>query len=597
LGTGTLLLLLSTLAFRGRDTQQQAENSQASSGTGFDVFEELKHEALAAEEKARNSTDENQDPAENAQSSMPTGKVLELADLAELVGPSVVHVKMNSYTGSGFVLDREGTIVTNFHVIEDETVGTIVFSDRTTAPIVGYLGVWPEKDIALLKVECKPDKLHPLPLATSTPRQGERVAAFGSPQGLQQTMTEGICSAIRESEELHTLIPTDIDAILIQTNAPISQGNSGGPLVNLQGMVVGINTLASNQSIQNLNFAVSIAELPPLLLTRSESVLPLPAKDPAGKVRRIVARANEHYYNGNYDHAIALYTEAIRLDPTYSLAYYGRGKSYFTTNKCDHAIADCTEAIRLDPINSEYYSLRGYLYDFAGDYDRAIVDHSLAVRFDPRKSKSYRYRGNAYLRRGDYDRAIADYDEAIRLAPEDSSNYSNRGDSYCAKLDLNRAIADYDEAIRLKPKFTSYYSKRANAHFLKGDYDHAIDDYSEAIVLNPSDLAYYERGNCYLKRKDYDKAIADFTEAIRLEPQLEGLKHGCLISRGDAYREKRDYDNAIADYTEVIRLAPEKRAEAHWKRGKAYELKGQRMIARGDFEQAAKMGYDSSNSK
>ena len=282
LGTGTLLLLLSTLAFRGRDTQQQAENSQASSGTGLDLLEELKHEAPAADENARNSTDENQDPAENTKSSMPTGKVMELADLAELVRPSVVQVQMNSGTGSGFVLDREGTIVTNFHVIEDATVGTIVFSDRTTAPIVGYLGVWPEKDIALLKVECSPNLLHPLLLATSTPRQGERVAAFGSPQGLQQTMTDGIVSAIRESEELQTSvrIDTGLDALLIQTNASISPGNSGGPLVNMQGMVVGVNTLYTH-GVGGLNFAVAMAELPPLLSTRSKVPSPLPVNNPA----------------------------------------------------------------------------------------------------------------------------------------------------------------------------------------------------------------------------------------------------------------------------------------------------------------------------
>ena len=145
-------------------------------------------------------------------------------------------------TGSGFVLDKQGTIVTNYHVIEDATAGTIVFSDRTSAPITGYLGVWPEKDIALVRVECPPEKLHPLRLATSAPRQGERVAAFGSPLGLQQSMSEGIVSAVRESKELRALGPIDINARLIQTTTPISHGNSGGPLVDMKGMVVGVNT-------------------------------------------------------------------------------------------------------------------------------------------------------------------------------------------------------------------------------------------------------------------------------------------------------------------------------------------------------------------
>ncbi len=212
-------------------------------------------------------------------------KILELADLAELVGPSVVQVDVTrpegAGTGSGFVLDKRGTIVTNSHVIEDATGGRIVFADRTSVPITGYLGMWPRKDIALVRVECPPEKLHPLRLATSEPRRGERVAAFGSPLGLQQSVSEGIVSAVRESKELRTLSRIDVNARLIQTTAPISPGNSGGPLVDMKGLVVGVNTAGVRG--ENINFAVAVVEFPPLLLAKSETPSPLPASDPAAR--------------------------------------------------------------------------------------------------------------------------------------------------------------------------------------------------------------------------------------------------------------------------------------------------------------------------
>ncbi len=559
LGTGTLLLLLSTLAFRGRDTRQQAENSQASSGTGLDLLEELKNEALAAEEKARNSIDESQDRTENSQSSMSTGKVLELADLAELIGPSVVQVQMNSSTGSGFVLDQEGTIVTNFHVIEDETVGTIVFSDRTTAPIVGYLGVWPEKDIALLKVECQPDKLHPLRLATSTPRQGERVAAFGSPLGLQQTMTDGICGAIRESEELQTLIPIEIDANLIQTNAPISPGNSGGPLVNMQGMVVGINTLCFNPlGGENLNFAVAIAELPPLLLTRSEIPLSLPARSSSDtEADRIFKKAMKLWKAGQDDAAIAGFTEVIRINPEISAAYFARGSLHSEKGSFDMAIADFTESIRRTP-DAMTYRLRGDVHRSIGDSVNAISDYTDSIRLDPMDPGTFSARGRAYFSAGDYERALADFTDAIRLDPNNASAYHAR--AIClinpeGREDVISAIADFTAAIRLDPKHAG---------------------------------AYYMRGIVYHHRKaDYVNAIADYTNVIRLEPS----NVAAYVSRGQSYGAIEDYDSAIADFTDAIRLDP-KNAKAYFMRGVSHHFSGQRARAERDFTEAKRLGYN-----
>ena len=547
--------------------------------------------------------------------------------LAELVGPSVVQVNVTgpkkAGTGSGFVLDKQGTIVTNYHVIEDATAGTIVFSDRTSAPIAGYLGVWPEKDIALIRVECPQDKLHPLRLATALPRQGERVAAFGSPLGLQQSVSEGIVSAMRASEELQTLVPINLNALLIQNTTPISRGNSGGPLVDMKGMVVGVNTMGLQiLGGENLNFAVAMAELPPLLLAKSEIASPLPFRDPTvNEVERIVKRAKDHFDAGDYDSAIADYTKAIRLSPKYASAFERRGTVYQIKGDDESAIADFKKVIRLDPAHVGARQSLGFIYQARKDYDSAIAEFAYAIRLDPTNSLNHFERGQCYRETMDYDRAIADYTEAIRLYPKDADAFTSRGDAYREKGDYDRAIADYTEAIRLDPKNAYAYAVRgwvyartkefdsaiadnteairldptnASNYFhrgldysSKGDIDRAIADLSNAIRLDRKDAdAYDVRAGLYFEKYDYDRAIADYTEAIRLKPKNATSYHG----RGTAYALKRDCDSAVADFTQVIRLDP-KDASAYFRRGWAYELKGQKAIAKRDFEQATKLGY------
>jgi S1-C subfamily serine protease len=197
-------------------------------------------------------------------------KPLELADLIELVEPAVVRIDVETAGGrahgSGFVVDDQGTIVTNFHVVEGARSARATFRDGTSLDLAGTLLLIPEKDIAVARV--KPGggqrpATSVLRLATAPPRKGEAVMAFGAPEGLSFTASQGIVSALRTSAELEDQVGERTrlkDAALIQTDAAISPGSSGGPLVNRAGEVVGITTL-THRIGQNLNFAVSSAHI------------------------------------------------------------------------------------------------------------------------------------------------------------------------------------------------------------------------------------------------------------------------------------------------------------------------------------------------
>jgi tetratricopeptide (TPR) repeat protein len=581
-----------------------------------------KEESREAERMAQSRGKQAQQPTADESSKRHTGKILELADLAVIVGPSVVQVNVtgpkSTGTGSGFVLDKRGTIVTNYHVIEGATEGTIVFSDRTTAAIKGYLGVWPDKDIALVQVDCSEDKLHPMLLATSAPRQGERVAAFGSPLGLQQSVSEGIVSAVRDSEELRAFGPMEINARLIQTTTPISKGNSGGPLVDMQGLVVGVNTMTFRPiGGENINFAVAMTELHTLVLAKNESVSPLPFRDlSASEVQRILERAMAQVIANEADLAIASCIEAISLDPTNHKAYLYRAMAYEIKGDEENAIADFKEVIRLDPQHVGARQSLGFFYKARKDFNSAIAEFSFAIQFDPTNALNYFERGQCYRKTSDHAKAISDYTNAIRLSPNDPDYHSARGYAHQLNGDDDAAIADYTEAIRLNPKLSHAYvnrglvyserkdfdkaiadftnairvdSKNAEAYLKRGliyslmiDIESAISDLTDAIRLDPTNAnAYGARGWAYGRNDEYDRAIADYTQAIRLDPNNARLY--CL--RALCYGITRDYDSAIDDFTQAIRLNP-KNADAYYGRGMNHDGKGNHDSAIADYTDA-----------
>jgi Flp pilus assembly protein TadD len=121
---------------------------------------------------------------------------------------------------------------------------------------------------------------------------------------------------------------------------------------------------------------------------------------------------------GDNDHAIVAYSEAIRFDPKYPIAYNNRGVAYGAKGDNDHAIADYTEAIRLNPKVAGAYANRGRAYRAKGDNDHAIVDYTRAIRLDPKLANAYDNRGRAYRAKGENDRAGRDFKEAIRLDPK-----------------------------------------------------------------------------------------------------------------------------------------------------------------------------------
>ncbi len=191
------------------------------------------------------------------------------------VSPAVVHITTSALqqdlfslnaieipqgTGSGFIWDDQGRVVTNFHVINQASRISVTMADNSTWKAV-LIGAAPDKDLAVLQIDAPKHLLKPIVVGESNNLLvGQKVFAIGNPFGLDQTMTSGIISALgREIKAITGRLIHD----MIQTDAAINPGNSGGPLLDSAGRLIGVNTAIFSPSgtYAGIGFAVPVHEV------------------------------------------------------------------------------------------------------------------------------------------------------------------------------------------------------------------------------------------------------------------------------------------------------------------------------------------------
>ncbi|MGQ9589044.1 MAG: S1C family serine protease [Planctomycetota bacterium] len=224
----------------------------------------------------------NPDPRAAARAREPEGFDLQpeerrIVDIFREASPSVVFIstsvlvrrgffsrnveEMPYGAGSGFVWDKQGHVVTNYHVVKDyfERPGvtlTVHLGDGTSYRVEAVVGVARDKEIAVLRIAAPAESLHPIRLGTSSDLQvGQLTLAIGNPFGLDRTLTVGVVSAL--NREIRALTGRRISGV-IQTDAAINPGNSGGPLLNSAGQLIGMNTaiLSPSGAYAGIGFAI-----------------------------------------------------------------------------------------------------------------------------------------------------------------------------------------------------------------------------------------------------------------------------------------------------------------------------------------------------
>ena len=319
------------------------------------------------------------------------------------------------------------------------------------------------------------------------PEVGERIIVYGSPLGLENTVSDGIVSAIRDIPDYGRII---------QITAPISPGSSGSPVLNMQGEVIGI---ASFQMVegQNLNFAIPSEKITSLILTEenkisiTEEVFGQESKakkdsdyEEAFK-KALYFMAKKEYEKALYYYEISIKTDDLSLK---ELAYFGIGICYEELGYYLKAIEVYKQLIRISPFYaSGCYYFMAVDYDKLGNYIKAIESYKQAIRIDPDYADAYNNLGLSYYnlsvtyaRLGLYKDAIEARKQAVRINPNDAMDYYNIGDYYTHLGLYKDAIEAFKQAIRIDPNdvlCVIFHFDLGYSYFLIGDVNSALNEY------------------------------------------------------------------------------------------------------------------------
>ncbi|MTJ06427.1 tetratricopeptide repeat-containing serine protease family protein [Anabaena sp. UHCC 0204] len=410
-------------------------------------------------------------------------------------------------SGSGTIIKRDGntyTVLTSFHNVSDKSLKyTLITADGQRYSInvssLQPLGA----NIDLTVVQFNSNKSYQVAKIgnSDSAKRLDNVYTAGFPAktgGINTFLYECRNGQINANATQATI---DGGYNLLYTNK-ILKGMSGGPTLNQQGELIGINGLIDINKEKNTD---RYASVPINTYLRIASGVGTPIKPQGGglKADDYFALAADKYAKGDYKGAIIALEEAIKINPNDALAYYNRGV------------------------------VRSAL----GDKQAAITDYNQAIKINPNDADAYYNRGNVRSALGDKQAAITDYSQAIKINPNYAYAYYNRGNARSALGDKQAAIADYNQAIKINPNYAIAYISRGNARSDLGDKQAAITDYNQAIKINPNDAyAYHGRGNAYAALGDKFKAISDFQQAVRLYQQQGGNEKWLKIAQ-DRIRE------------------------------------------------------------
>ena len=287
-----------------------------------------------------------------------------LPELVRRVKPAIVAIITYDAkgealtTGSGFFI-RPGEVVTNLHVIRGARrteVKTLDGKGRVYE-VDGLLAVDEEGDLAVLRLNMSLDRPRSSELAVSLPEEGETVFVIGNPLKLEGSVSNGIVSAVREVPGVGKII---------QTTAPISHGNSGSPVFNLKGQVVGVITVKVTNG-QNISLAIGADRLREMKPGALRSLAEIPAKDRIIDVGEALYRTGlDSLWLGNYDHAVSYFENAVNRNPKRADAWIQVGYCKVKQGKNEEAIKAYQHALRLKPSSEEVLNKLGDAYYYAG---------------------------------------------------------------------------------------------------------------------------------------------------------------------------------------------------------------------------------------
>jgi len=494
----------------------------------------------------------------------PTFAKANLPGLIKKISPSVVVIVTFDEKGevlaqgSGFFINKQGDIITNYHVIEGASSAEVKTAEGDIYHIDSILSQDIESDLIKLSIKSPQNNIVPLSLSKDIPEVGEQIAVIGCPLGLEKTASTGIVSAVREIPHFGKII---------QIDAAISPGSSGSPVVNMKGKVIGVATFQIVEG-QNLNFAVPTKKILSLsqnkvlqlseLQTIDEKKKMLYGTSYASLILEQDADCYSLYEKEDYEAAITCFEEKIKKNPNDWLAYFFIANCMALLERPEEekeilrqAGTILEEQVKKNPKNPVIHCFLGYFYGeleqpekSKEEYKKAILCYEQMIEKNPNDYRAYREIGGIYyLELNNVEASIEAYKKALRINPYDANIYRELAEKYTKVQNREEAIEAYTKALELQPN-------NIETCYSFAEYLTTLKMYNESIELNKhfKNMARIYDSNL----ENYPKALEYYKQAIKLKPANAWL-YGRLAS---VYEEMGQYENAVGAYKQVILLEP-----------------------------------------
>jgi tetratricopeptide (TPR) repeat protein len=294
-------------------------------------------------------------------------------------------------TGSGFFL-RPGQVVTNLHVIRGAVKAEIKTLDGKgkVFPVNGTLAIDEEGDLALLSVDTPTERPRSTDLASELPDEGEPIFVIGNPLKLEGSVSDGIVSAVREVPNSYRII---------QITAPISHGNSGSPVFNYKGEVLGVVTIKVTNG-QNINLAIAAARVAQLKAGKLQPLSELALKGKGDVAESLYKSGLDSLWLGNYDNALGYFENAANKNPKRAETWVQVGYCRVKQGKAQEAIRAYQQALQLKPMDADIHNKLGDAYYYSGRLREAIEAYTEAARLRPDNAETFYNLAIAYSESG-----------------------------------------------------------------------------------------------------------------------------------------------------------------------------------------------------
>jgi tetratricopeptide (TPR) repeat protein len=417
--------------------------------------------------------------------------------------------------GTGFFINSQGHLITNFHVLAGRYAADVRTSAGRSYPVKAVVAENRSADLLKVEVDIPPPETAWIPLEEEVPEIGERVVVVGSPMGLEQTVSEGIVSSVREVPPVGTVF---------QMSAPISPGSSGSPVVSSKGRVLGIATFQFIQG-QNLNFAVTARQIRALRkLDPTRSVSEWTFSHLRNKPKAAEALCQKGFsfsVNGEDRKALEYFKKAAEADPSDADAWSGLGSCYAGLNHPEDAISAYKQAIAADPRDETAHFFLGNYLSQIGRFTEAVAAYQEAIAINPQFEAAYFNLGLVFSRQGRHEEGRRAFESVVRLNPEAAPAHYNAGLAYSRLGRFENAVDAQKTAIRLNPEFASAYYAMGEALDRLGRHAEGIHAFREAIRVDPDFApAHFAIGAAMLQKGDKVDALDQFKILKKLDSEL-----------------------------------------------------------------------------